>query len=119
MLVRIDVIERKAGRMVGLELRLDLRRELPPGRGTREYVKREMDHVAAEPPGRVDEIGHALRRQDRLAFHQHQMQADAQLRHQARAGDRVRGRGGANHEACGRQDAALMRGFDRLVDFTC
>jgi hypothetical protein len=78
-----------------------------------------MDHVAAEPPGRVDEIGHALRRQDRPAFHQHQMQADAQLRHQARAGDRVRGRGGANHEACGRQDAALMRGFDRLVDFTC
>ena len=34
-------------------------------------------------------------------------------------GDRVRGRGGADHQACGGQDAALMRGFDRLVDLTC
>ena len=50
MLVRIDVIEREAGRTIGLELRLDFRRDLPADRRTREYIEPEPDHVAAEPP---------------------------------------------------------------------
>jgi len=119
MLVGIDVVEREAGRTIGLELRLDFRGDLPAHRRTREDIEREPDHVAAELPARVDEIGQAVRRQDRPAFHQHQVQAHAQPREPACARDRVLRRGGAHHEAGSRQDPATMGGLDGLVDFAC
>jgi len=117
MLVRIDVIERKPGRAIGFELRLDLRRDLLADGRTREYIEPEADHVAAEPPRLVDEIRQAVRRQERPALHQNQMQADTQTRQPARARDRVLCRGGGDHEAGSRQDAALMRGFHGFIDF--
>ena len=58
-----------------------------------------------------------MRRQERPALHQNQMQADAQTRQPARARDRVLCRGGGDHEAGSRQDAALMRGFHGFIDF--
>ena len=119
MLVGIDVIEREPGRPICFELRLDFRRDLSADRRAREYIEPETDHVAAEPPRLVDEIRQTLRRQDRSALHQHQMQPDAQLRKPTRPRDRVLRRGAADHEAGSRQDAALMRSFDRFVDFAC
>ncbi len=44
------------------------------------------------------------------------MQADAQPRQPPRARDRVLGGGACHHEACGGEDAALMRNLDGVVD---
>ena len=57
MLVGIDMIERESGRTIRLELRLDFRGDLPARRRAREDIEREPDHVAAELPAGVDEVG--------------------------------------------------------------
>ena len=117
MLVRVDVVERESGRTIGFELCLDFRSDLSARRRTHEYIESETYHIAAEVPSLIDKIRQAFRRQDRPAFHQHEVKADAQSRQTARALNCIRCRGCAYHEACGRQDAARVRGFDGLIDF--
>jgi hypothetical protein len=116
MLVRIDVVERQSARAIGFELRLDLRRHLAAHRRAQEDVDPETDHVAAEVPVGVDEIGQVLRGQDRPAFDQNQVQADAQPRQPPRPRDGVLRRGAGDHEARGRENAVAMRGLDGFVD---
>jgi len=114
--VRVDVIERKAGRAIGLELRLDFCCDLPAHRRARKYLEPETRHVIAKSPGRIDEVRQASRRQDGVALDQHEMQADAQSGQPAGARHRILDRGTADHEAGGGQDAVAMRNFDRIVD---
>ena len=76
----------------------------------------EPRQVGAEVSGRVDEIGQLLRRQHRPAVDQHEMQPDAQARQAPRARDRVRRGGAGDHQACRREDAAGVRGFDGFID---
>jgi hypothetical protein len=116
MLVRIDVVERESARAIGFELRLDLRRQLAAHRRPQEDVDPETDHIAAEVPVGIDEIGQLLRGQDRPAFDQDQMQADVQPRQPPRPRDGVLRRGAGDHEACSGEDAVPMCGFDRLID---
>jgi hypothetical protein len=111
------VIERESGRAIGFELRLDFRRDLAADRRAREYLESETHQVATEVAGSVDEIGHVLRRQDRPAFHQHEVQADTQSRQPARARNRILRRGSGDHQARSGEDAALVGGFHGLVDF--
>ncbi len=63
MLVRVDVIEREAGRAKRFELRFDLGAELPPHVSPQRNVEAEPRHVDAEESSCIDQIGHALRRQ--------------------------------------------------------
>src|SRR6185369_6993924 len=116
MLVRVDVIEREAGCAVGFELGFDLGAELPPYLSPQRDVETEPRHVGAEISFRIDQTRHAVGRQHGRAFDQHDMQADAQPRQLPRARDRVLGGGTCHHEACGGEDAVLMRDLDGLVD---
>jgi hypothetical protein len=117
MLVCIDVVERESGRSICLELRLDFCCDLPTDRRAHEYIESETNHVAAKTPGVIDEIRQAFRRQHRPALYEDEMQADAQSRQPPRARNRVLRRRSSDHEACSREDAALMRGFDSFIDF--
>jgi hypothetical protein len=117
VLVRIDVVERKSGCTIRFELCLDFRSDLSADRRAGKYIESETYHVAAEVTARIDEMRQASRRQDRPPLHEHQMQADAQSRQTPRARNGVRRRGSSDHEACRRQDAVPMRGFDSFIDF--
>ena len=117
VLVSIDVVECKAGCMVGAKLRFDLRQQLRANRRPHTYVEPEPRHVRAQTPGCVDEIGQLFRRQRRRALDQDNVQADAQHRKAARKLNRVRSRGTGDHQACRREDSVLMRQLDGSVDF--
>jgi hypothetical protein len=117
VLVSIDVIERKAGCMVGAELRVDLGPQLRANCRPHAYVEREPRHVRAQTPACFDEIGQFFGRQRRPAFDQDNMQADAQSRKEARTLNRVRSGGAGDHQACRREDPIPMRQLDRRIDF--
>ena len=116
VLVRIDVIEPEPGRAKRYELRLDLGPKLPPHIAPQRDVDAEPRHVGAKESFRVDKIRYALGRQHGYPLDQHDMQAHAQPRQPLRARDRVLRGGACHHEACGSEDAALMRDLDCVVD---
>jgi hypothetical protein len=116
MLVGIDVIERDPAGAKRFELRLDLGADLAPHRAPCRDGEAESRHVGAKASPRIDKIGHTLGRQFRQAFDQHDMQADAQSRQPPGARDRVLRGGTCDHEACGGEDAVLMRRLDGLID---
>src|SRR5262245_61416468 len=116
VLVRVDVIEPKPARAKRYELCLDLGAKLPPQIAPQRDVDAEPRHVGAEDTLAIDQARHALGRQRRTAFDQHDVQAHAQPRHFPRPCDRVVCGGACHHEACGGEDAALMRDLDSVVD---
>ena len=68
-------------------------------------------------PLAVHQVRHLRRRQHRLSFHQHQMQADAQGRHRLGARHGIGGGGTGDHQAGGGQNPIAMGPFDRFIDF--
>ena len=85
MLVRVDVVERQAGRAEGLELRVDLCAELPPHAGLqRKSQRRARARSLRRSPLRSTRSGCA-RGGSRVAIDQDDMQPDAQARQPARA----------------------------------
>lgn len=116
MLVRVDVIEREAGRAKRFELRFDLGAELPPHIWPQRDGEAEPCHVGPEASCRIDQSRHALGRQHRCSLDQHDMQADAQPRQFVRTRDRILRGGACDHEACGGEDAPLMRDLDGVID---
>ena len=117
MLVRIDMIQLKAGGGKSLELSGDLRRQLRAHLGQKEHCRARPRHVGAEMTGPIHQIGHGIGGQHGLSFHQHQMQSDAKFRHGLGAGHGVMGARARNHQAGGRENAVLMGTFDRFIDF--
>ena len=72
---------------------------------------------SAERAVALDQAAQPLRRQQRPAVGQREMQADAQARQAAGARDGVGSTAGAaDHQAGGGQDALAVRALDRLVD---
>ena len=116
MPVRVDVVESEPGCLKGAELGVDLGPHLRPNRRPRADLKPEPCEVLAQASVRVDEIGQLFGGQRRLAVDEDEMQADAKTREPARARDCVcRGRC-SDHQACGGQDALLMRQFHGCVN---
>ena len=62
MLVRVDVIEREAGRAKRFELRFDLGPERPPHLPLQRDGEAEPRHIGAEGAFRVDKSRHAIGR---------------------------------------------------------
>ena len=116
VLMGVDVIERQSGRGKGVELRLDLRRELPPHRAVRDDIETEPRHIRAKPAGAVDQIGQPLRRQCRRTLDQHDMEPDAEARQPPCPLDRIRSRRARDHQDRRRKDAVAVRDLDGLID---
>ncbi len=116
VLVGIDVVERQAGAREGVELRLDLGRELALNARPEEHVGAAQRHVGAEQPVPADEIGHSRGRQHRRGLDEGEMQPDAQARQPLGAGDGVGTGRRSHHQARGGEDALRMGQLDRLVD---
>ena len=116
MLVRVDVVERQAGRGERGELRRHLGAKLATGGGAREDRNAGARHVAAEAAGRIDQQRHLLRRQRRAALDQHEVEPDAERRHGPRPRDRVGGGVAGDHQAGSGEDAVPVRLLDRVVD---
>ena len=115
--VRIDVVERQAGRPEGGELRRNLARGLPPGGRAEEYARALLRRAGTEAAVGADEVCHHRRRERRCPLEQVDVQPNAQAGETARALHGV-GRGGPrNHQAGRRQDARAVRVLDRLVHF--
>ena len=116
VVMSVDVVERQTGGAKRRELRVDLRGELATHPRASEYVDADLHQVSAQPPIPIHEIRDALGRQRRKPVDQYQVQTDPQGRQAARHGDRL-GRGAsAHHQAGGRENAALMRDLDGLID---
>ncbi len=116
VLVHVDMLEHQSGAGIRLELSPDFGAQLAPQCRASGDIDRQPDKIASQPAGAVHQVGDLLRRQRRSAFDQHQVQADAQARESARATQRIVGGRSADHQACGRQDAAPVRLFDGDVD---
>ena len=116
VLVPIDMIEGKAGLLIGAELSLDLRLELRPHGGPCADIKSKLREVGAQLTARVEEIRDVFRRRCRPPFDQHQMQSDPQAWQAARALDCICGRHSGHHQACRAQDSLPVRQLDRFID---
>ena len=117
MLVGIDVVQRQAGGRKGGELGFDLGRELGAHAWQKEHGSAGARHVGAEQAAAIHQIGHGGGRQHRPAFHQHQVQADAQGRHGAGALHGIGCGIARDHQTGGREDAVAMGARDTLVHF--
>ena len=116
VLVRVDMVEREAGRPERLELGADLGGKQAPHPRREEIAQAGADLVVGETPVRADQATDLVRRQHRAAVDQHKMQPDAQARQPLRPRHRV-GRGGrADHQARAGQDAITAGRLNRLVD---
>ena len=116
VMVRVDVVERQTGRLEGTKLRLDFRRQLPAHARAQEHAHARARDVAAQAPPGVDQVRYALRRQQRRAIDEYQVQADVERRQAARARHRVGCCRSRHHQACRRQDALRVRELDAFVD---
>jgi hypothetical protein len=114
--VGVDVIERKPGLPVTLELRPDLGPQLRPQRLAAGDLDAEPEEIAAQTARAIDEIGDPVRRQHRRAVYQDDMQPDPKPRQIAGAPHGIGRSGAIHHEACGAHDAMPMRRLDRRVD---
>ena len=117
MMVRIDVIERQAGRGESIELRRDFRRELFAHFRAQEDLRAERRHVPAQPSLVVDEIRDGSAGKCRPSIDEREVQPDTQRRKAAGALDRIGDGGPAHHQTGGAQDAAGVRYFDGAIDF--
>ena len=116
VLVGVDVIERQPGPAIGLELRLDLGRDLPAQARAKEDRRPVGSGVAAEPAAGVDEVRHGTGRQHGLRLDEGKMQADPEPGKAPGPSDGVLGGGPADHQAGGAEHPFAMRLLDRLVD---
>ncbi len=116
VLVRVDMVEREAGRAKGRELRANFGRQLAADLRQKEKTHASAHHIAVELAAAPHQTGNFGRRQQRAAVDQIQMQPDMQIGQAAGARHRVRRFRRADHQARGRQNAVPMRLFDRRVD---
>jgi hypothetical protein len=116
MLVRVDVIEREAGRAERLELGADLRPHLSAHMGQKEHRGAGERHIRPKPAARVDEVRDGGGRRHRLGVDQRQMQPDSEPRQAARQLHGFGRRRRSDHQARRRQDPFDMRALDRLID---
>ncbi len=98
VLVRVDMVERKAGRPERLELRADLGGEPAPHPWHEEIAQTGADLVVVKTPIRANEAAHRAWRQHRAAVAQHEMQPDPQPRQPMCARHRVGRRGSGDHQ---------------------
>ena len=105
MLVGVDVVQLQSGGGKGGELGLDLGGQLSAHLGQEKHGGAGARHVGAEMAGGIHQVGNGGWRQDRLAAHQHQVQAHAQARKIAGAGHRIGGCRARHHQAGGGENA--------------
>src|SRR5436309_9224444 len=115
MVVGVDMIQGKPGLHERLELRANLRLQLPPHAGPKEKVQTGTDKTARKLSPAVHEIGDLARGKDRASFDQHEMEPHLQRGEPPGPFHRICHRPGSDHQAGGGQDASAMRFFDRLV----
>ena len=115
MLVGINVIQFQARGGKAFELGSDFVRQLPAHILAEKHRSARPGHVIAEIALGIHQVRHSGRGQDRLAVHQHQMQAHAQFRQCAGAGHRIGGGGARHHQAGGGQNAMAMGALHRFV----
>ena len=117
MLVGVDVVERKPGGLISPELRLDFGRELFAMPGTEEEADAGLRHVVVKPAAGIHQIGNPLRRQNRAAIHQDEMQADTKSWQLLGPGDGIAGGRRPDHQAGRRQNAVPVCLLDGEIDF--
>ena len=86
------------------------------GGGQEKHRRPGERHVLVEATRGVDETANLLRRQDRGAVDQHEVQPDPESRQPLGPRDGVGRSRRADHQAGGSQDAVTVRDLDRLVD---
>ena len=116
MAVGIDVIERKAGLLEGLELGAQFGLDLSAGAGQEEAAHSGLEEIGVKTAIGPDQRRQFARRQQRPAVDQHQMQPDPQFRQPPGALDGVGGGLGPHHQAGGGEDAIAGGPFHRLVN---
>ena len=116
MMVRIDVIERQAGRGESIELRRDFRRELFAHFRAQEDLRAERRHVTAQPSIAVDEVREVRGRKRGTSVDEREVQPDSQRREAARALDRVGDRRPAHHQARSAQNPPGVGKLDGAID---
>ena len=116
MLVRVDVIQAETGGGKGRELRFDLGFQLAAHLGQEEHRRPSPRHVGAEIAVGVHQVWHLCGRQNRLAFYQHQMQADPQRWQGFGTAYRIVGGGARHHQAGGGENAVFMAMLHGFVD---
>ena len=116
MMVTIDVIEDKPGRLIRRELRGDFCRKLLAHLGAKENIHARPDHALAKTPVCIDKVRNALGWQHRPAVDQNKVQAHAKRGEAPGAGHGIVNGRSAYHQARRGQDAIRVRDLDRLVD---
>src|SRR5581483_7430337 len=116
VLVRVDMVENKAGRAKGLELRADLGGEPNPHTRREKISEPGAGLPWIEAPVAPHERAELGGRQYRIAVDQDEVQPDPQTRQATRPRDRVGGGRGSDHQAGAGQDSVAARRLDRLVD---
>jgi hypothetical protein len=114
--VRVDMVQRQAGRMECLKLRPDLPRQLAPDLRQNKKTRAGASHIPVKPAAAIDQAGDLGRRQRRNTVDENEMQADAQVWEPAGARHRVGRRRGGYHQAGGGKDALAVRLLNRLID---
>jgi hypothetical protein len=116
VLVGIHMVERQAGGAKCLELGADLHRELTANPRQSKKPNAGASHIRIETAVAAHQTGDFGARKARMTIDEHQMQADPQIWQATGARHGVSRGGGANHQACGRQNAAPVRLLDSFVD---
>jgi hypothetical protein len=117
MPVRIDVVKRQPGRLIGFELRLDLSRHLPPMGSVQGKFGGIAGKVVSEASAMVDQARYVFAVRHRIAIDEDHMQPNAQFGQPPRALDRVGRRRRSHHETRGTENPAAMRRLNRGIDF--
>jgi len=115
VLVRIRMVERETGCGERSELCADLSGKLPPDVG-KNVANAQSELIRRELPIGVHEAGNLCRRQHSRAFDDHEVQADAQIRHCLRASHGVGRRRCGDHEARGFEDPVAVGLLNCFVD---
>jgi len=89
---------------------------LPAHCGTCRDLRSETGNVVAQPTTAIEQSGYFARLGRRLAVDHDDVKSDPQIRQPARAPHCVVRRRASDHQACGVENAANMRGLDRGVD---
>jgi hypothetical protein len=114
--MRIGVVELEAGGVKALELRPDLGGELPAGGGREEIATAGDEQIVREGAIGSDERRNLLRRKDRPAAHEDQVQPDPERGQAMRACHRIGGGRSPDHQTRGIKNALPKCLLDRLID---
>jgi len=116
MVVRVHMIQLEARFSKRFELRPYFSLELFPDSRIKEKFKTCLRKPGRKGAIRVHKIRDLPLRQNTIAFHQRQMEANLERRALPGALDGVRGEGGSHHQACGRKDSLLVCLRNGLID---